>query len=970
MIRFRAFGAADLRDNDGNELRTVLSRPGQLALLAYLAVARPRGFHRRDTIVGMFWPETGQDQARNALRQAVHRLRHELGADVIVSRGADELGIDSSALSADVVEFEDALGAGKVAEALEQYRGDLLPGFFVSDAPEFDQWLERERARLRERAAGAARDLARQEAKRGELSTAAHWAWRAYSLKPDDEGELRQLLDLLVRSGDHAGALRTYDEFAERLAREYEIEPSDATRGLVTQLRAAHRAQPDARPIVHTRGPASAIPALAGVAEPISPYTTTSAPPLYRRGWLTVSGVAVAAFAFAAVMVGWRYTRTAAEPSTQAIAIFPFSVRGKPELSYLREGMVDLLSAKLDGVAGLRSIDPRAVIAATRTGDSSLKAQPSAVAQISRQLGAGAFVIGDVVELAGRVNVSGLLYDARKSSQPVANINVEGDVADLPQLVDQLAGRLLAARTKARDQGIAQLAALTTHSLPALTAYLEGESEFRAGHAEAARDAFRTAIRDDSTFALAYVRLATTQGWSAATLIDPVALLTTARRFSSRLSPLARQQLEGYYAYYHIDGQAALEIFSNLSRAYPDRVEGWFMLGETQSHLGLFTGHSPAEARPAFERVLALDPDNPHALVHLARLAATEQKYDELKTLVARYLSTQPQGDRTTEMRALRAFSLRDSAAIAALLAGSKNVGTLELYSMYLAATSYTENIEAGNTLMSLLIDREQRIEPVFASVLSLAPVPMLMQGHLARGAAVAGMDSFNAGWPAVLRSELIVDAPVALPVANLKALRDTIAAWHPTHDDEKYFPYAKGVLPQVRSYLFGILSARLRDRGGVDSAVASLRAMAQAGNDSAVSGDLMHLVRAEDEHNAHRLREALYEVEQFQFSSRHYVSFSFRPAYAHARFLRAEILHELGQDDEATRWYGSLSEQYDAMYLPLIHLRMAQISQRAGNVGAAANHYTRFVALWKDSDPELRPLVDQATAALQKLSR
>ncbi|HEX9608251.1 MAG TPA: hypothetical protein VF962_13555, partial [Gemmatimonadaceae bacterium] len=98
MIRFRAFGAADLRDNEGKELRTVLSRPGQLALLTYLAVARPRGFHRRDTIIGMFWPDTGQEAARNALRQAVHRLRHELGADVVVSRGADELGINSNAL--------------------------------------------------------------------------------------------------------------------------------------------------------------------------------------------------------------------------------------------------------------------------------------------------------------------------------------------------------------------------------------------------------------------------------------------------------------------------------------------------------------------------------------------------------------------------------------------------------------------------------------------------------------------------------------------------------------------------------------------------------------------------------------------------------------------------------------------------------------------------------------------------------
>jgi hypothetical protein len=55
-------------------------------------------------------------------------------------------------------------------------------------------------------------------------------------------------------------------------------------------------------------------------------------------------------------------------------------------------------------------------------------------------------------------------------------------------------------------------------------------------------------------------------------------------------------------------------------------------------------------------------------------------------------------------------------------------------------------------------------------------------------------------------------------------------------------------------------------------------------------------------------------------------------------------------------------------MYLPLIHLRMAQISERGGNVGAGANHYARFVALWKDCDPELRPVMDQATAALQRL--
>ena len=112
MIRFRAFGSADLRDDNGNELRALLSRPGQLGLLAYLVAARPRGFHRRDTLIGMFWAETGQEQARNALRQAVHRLRHEVGTGVIESRGAEELSVNSKVLWSDVAAFDDALAAG------------------------------------------------------------------------------------------------------------------------------------------------------------------------------------------------------------------------------------------------------------------------------------------------------------------------------------------------------------------------------------------------------------------------------------------------------------------------------------------------------------------------------------------------------------------------------------------------------------------------------------------------------------------------------------------------------------------------------------------------------------------------------------------------------------------------------------------------------------------------------------------
>ncbi|HVD33509.1 MAG TPA: hypothetical protein VNC19_08030, partial [Gemmatimonadales bacterium] len=66
MIQFHTLGRLDLRGPDGVELRSVLQQPKRLGLLAYLAVATPRRFHRRDTLLGLFWPELDQEHARAA----------------------------------------------------------------------------------------------------------------------------------------------------------------------------------------------------------------------------------------------------------------------------------------------------------------------------------------------------------------------------------------------------------------------------------------------------------------------------------------------------------------------------------------------------------------------------------------------------------------------------------------------------------------------------------------------------------------------------------------------------------------------------------------------------------------------------------------------------------------------------------------------------------------------------------------
>ena len=111
MITIRLFGAIDLRGGDGQELRGVLAQPKRLALLAYLAAAEPAGPHRRDTLLGLFWPELDQDRARNNLSQAVHFLRRWLGDAAITSRGGEDLALAEPLVWVDVRAFHAALAA-------------------------------------------------------------------------------------------------------------------------------------------------------------------------------------------------------------------------------------------------------------------------------------------------------------------------------------------------------------------------------------------------------------------------------------------------------------------------------------------------------------------------------------------------------------------------------------------------------------------------------------------------------------------------------------------------------------------------------------------------------------------------------------------------------------------------------------------------------------------------------------------
>jgi DNA-binding SARP family transcriptional activator len=247
MIEFLTLGTLELRTTDGGELSSLLAKPKRIALLAYLCIAQPRGFHRRDTLIGLFWPNSDQEHARSSLRKALHILRRALGDHTIVSRGNEEIAVDFKGIFCDATVFDASLKASRLEEALEIYRGDLLPGFFIDDAREFEDWLQSQRTRLRMAAARAAFTLSDQFEASGNVDAALKWTRRNIELADTDERGVHKLIKLQGKAGDRIGAFHAYDAFARHLADEYQTEPSTDMRSLVERMRSGQDQPSDAK---------------------------------------------------------------------------------------------------------------------------------------------------------------------------------------------------------------------------------------------------------------------------------------------------------------------------------------------------------------------------------------------------------------------------------------------------------------------------------------------------------------------------------------------------------------------------------------------------------------------------------------------------------------------------------------------------------------------------------------------------
>lgn len=228
----RLFGGCSLDGPDG-PVTGRAGEPRQLTLLSLLGTSS--GGVTRDKLASYLWPESAS-QPRHLLSDALYVLRAALGEDAICISGA-MVRLQPDCIWSDVQAFLAARVTGRWREMVELYRGPFLDGFHGAGDRSFERWAEQERIRCREEAARAVRRLAEEEEREGNLGEAIALLRRGRAVDPYDERCVVRLLELLDRSGDRAGALRTYDEVRSRMLEELELEPSPEVQALAERIR-------------------------------------------------------------------------------------------------------------------------------------------------------------------------------------------------------------------------------------------------------------------------------------------------------------------------------------------------------------------------------------------------------------------------------------------------------------------------------------------------------------------------------------------------------------------------------------------------------------------------------------------------------------------------------------------------------------------------------------------------------------
>lgn len=661
--------------------------------------------------------------------------------------------------------------------------------------------------------------------------------------------------------------------------------------------------------------------------------------------------------------------------SPHLVAVLPFSYYGSEEYRYLGDGIVEILSVKLDGAGDLRTVDPHALLRSVQTDSVSIDTG-TAKAHAGR-FGAGLYVQGSILETDGRMSINASLNETGGEMRTAAEIIIENEAQLLEQL-DRLVIKLLTTTNKSPAEHLRKVAGMTTTSLPALKKYLKGEHDYLNRRGEPV-EAFREAVQIDSTFALAWYRLTQIAAW-AHKHFEARNTLQKALRYLQRLPQREQRLLQASRAFYSGDADRAERLYREVLFLYPNDIEALRGLGQVHFNYNSMRGGSRTRGRKYFQRILSIDPSDWRSLAFLQAIAVYEGNrsgFDSLTSVIH-------PGDEISKMeRTCQAMFRNDPTAWGAIIEELKKANSGGLG--FVARASTILWFDWASYHYENALDPREIIELLFASHRdkNWRGYGFEFMAHFEAGAgrwsaAQNYFDQFSKLNPvAAMESRALLAVSPFAPFSHteLRTMRNELLQFdpelaRPSMDPAFVFAVHNDIHSQLRTYLLGLLSARLGEEAELQAYADELEGMDSPAHSGSLIHDLSLHLRAEAAvlHGEHAQALALLERAKRQ-SWFEFIWVSHVYSHIHSRFLRAELLKRAGRYEEALGWYVQESDFPEMLYTAPSYLRSAEIYQELGQIEKAIGYYTRFVRLWQNCDPELQPALQRAKRQLAALT-
>lgn len=203
------------------------------ALLIRLALEPGRRLSR-EYLIDLLWPDVPGVRGRHSLSQAVSVLRATIGRQFLLAPRAS-LALVEGAVDVDAHRLE-------TCEA--EIRGRFLEGFELRGARAFEEWRDSWAARLYPQIRDCLVKRMDSGRRIGDFASVEQHARVLEELDPLAEDAVRGIIEARAWVGDRSNALKTFNQYASRLALELQAKPSPELVRVVDLLREGRRAAP------------------------------------------------------------------------------------------------------------------------------------------------------------------------------------------------------------------------------------------------------------------------------------------------------------------------------------------------------------------------------------------------------------------------------------------------------------------------------------------------------------------------------------------------------------------------------------------------------------------------------------------------------------------------------------------------------------------------------------------------------